>query len=107
MKFLIINRPSGIPHGHANGANEIKAFSDNLARLKDEGVLEAAYTFVGGGSAYVVEASDTATLLQKVRGNPFYATSQTEVIPIMDSVDHYRNLADFKEAHASIGTGTF
>jgi hypothetical protein len=98
MKFLIINRPTGVPHGHGKGADQALEFSNNLQRLKEEGALEAVYTFIGGGSAYVVTAQDSTTLLRKVRGNPFFETSETEIIPVIDSVEHYRQLAEWRGA---------
>jgi hypothetical protein len=102
MKFLVINRQAGVPHQHDQSPETARAFAEVLRRLQATGALEAAYTFVGGGSAYVVTADDTATLLKKVRGNPFYATSLTEVIPILDAPEFYNSEAEWEESKGEV-----
>jgi hypothetical protein len=102
MKFLIINRETGAPHSHEQSPDSARSFAEILKRLQDEGSLEAAYTFVGGGSAYVVKADDTATLLKKVRGNPFYSSSLTEVIPILDATEFYNGRAEWRESKGEV-----
>jgi len=84
MKFMIFNNP--------NGQREAKAGSSSagLDKLLKDGSVEAAYSTFGGGHIYVVTADDPEELAAKVRGNPFFRDSHTEVVPVMDALDFVR-----------------
>jgi hypothetical protein len=84
MKFMIVNKPNGHEYAKAGsrGTNV-----DTLKKLLKNGTVEVAYSTVAGGHIYVVKAADTEDLVRKVRLNPFFHDSDTEVIPLMDAVD--------------------
>jgi hypothetical protein len=63
-----------------------------LKALLKDGTVEVAYSRVDGGHIYVVTADSMKELVYKVRGNPFFEDSDTEVIPIMDAVDFLEGL---------------
>jgi hypothetical protein len=83
MKFLVIMRPNGQPYGIAEG--ERAKHAGELRQALTSGEVEAAYAFVAGGGAYVVNADDTGELLSKVRDNPYFRSSHVDVIPVLDA----------------------
>jgi len=93
MQFLVINRPYD-SHRTKGGSNELRAHAKNVKAFLKDGTLSAAYAFVGGGHAYVLNASDTKDLALKLRANPLFGTSHTEVIPVADAVEWLEHAAD-------------
>ncbi len=87
MKFLVINRPNGRETSFDSSAAGIRLAKDLIEQTIADGTIEAAYAFIGGGHAYIIEAADTEQLFRLVRGNPLFKSSHTEVIPIVDAID--------------------
>lgn len=87
MKFLIINRPNGSDHGLAASADAIESYANAVEAGLKSGAIECAYALIAGGSAYVINAKDTEELAVKVRYDPLFASSDTQVIPIADAID--------------------
>src|SRR5882672_7556998 len=96
MKFVIINQPSG--QDYAGVSDRTPIDTAPLKKLLGDGTIEVCYSMVSGGHIYVVTASDAEELVRKVRGNPFFHDSQTEIIPVMDAVDF---LEGYKKATAA------
>jgi len=95
MKFMVINTPNG--QNYAGVGPKSSTDTSALEGLLGDGSVEVAYVTVAGGHIYVVTAETTEELVYKVRGNPFFHDSNTEVIPIIDAVDF---LAGVKKALA-------
>lgn len=95
MKFLVINRPTGDDHGLGHDAGVAHDFAEQIEAAVANGTIECAYAFVSGGGAYVCTAKDTEELVKKVRLNPLFKSSHTEVIPIADAHDFLRGVAEF------------
>jgi hypothetical protein len=93
MKFLVMFRPNGQPHQFNTG--HMRGQAAGLQELLTSGAVEVAYVFVAGGGAYVVNASDTKELFEKVRGNPLFKSSTVEVHPIADATDFLEGYADY------------
>lgn len=91
MKFLVINR-HGTP-GATPSPQVLKDYAAKIREMKEKGILLAAYAFLSGGHAYVVEASDTADLARKVRLNPIFGLSETEIIPVAEAEDFLEGFA--------------
>ncbi|MFN2268033.1 MAG: hypothetical protein ABR533_07130, partial [Desulfonatronovibrio sp.] len=53
----------------------------------DNGTLEVCYTLISGGHAFVINADSTEELATKVRYNPLFKSTETEIIPIANAVD--------------------
>ncbi len=85
MKFLVISRPNGQPHGLKGGAESSAQVKSLVEDPKSP--VEQAYAFIAGGSALVINAADTEELASIVRGNPLFKYSFTEIIPIADAHD--------------------
>jgi hypothetical protein len=94
MKFLVISRPHGGGHDAGSHPAVAREFADQLRKMIDDGTLEAAYAFIGGGSAYVISADSTVELAHKVRGNPVFSAGTHEVIPIADAHDFLDGVAE-------------
>lgn len=93
MKFLVVLRPNGQSHGLT--PEDGRTYASSIRSLMADGTLEVAYAFVAGGGAYVVNASDTRELLEKVRLNPLFRSSSVDVIPVADAVDLLEGIADY------------
>ena len=91
MKFMIINKPNGQNYSKTDGKTKIE--TSKLKAMLDDGTLEVAYATVAGGHIYVVNAKDTEELVHKVRNNPFFHDSDTEIIPLMDALDFLKGFA--------------
>ena len=88
MKFLIINRGTGgDDHGVDVSPASLDTHADTLRGLLSNGTLEGAWALLSGGHAYVTTAADAEDLALKLRGNPLFKSSHTEVLPIADAVD--------------------
>ena len=88
-KYLVINRPNGRePEGWTH-AGAHKA-ADMLAEALGNGSVEAAYVLISGGHAYIIEAGSTEELAAKVRYNPLFSQSNTEILPIADAMEYLK-----------------
>ncbi len=97
MKFLVISRPNGQDHGLAGTYDVVDNVNDhnkNLKRILRDKTVERADAFISGGSAVVMNADTTKELAVKVRSNPLFKSSSTEIIPIADAVDFLDGVAD-------------
>lgn len=83
MKFLIIMRPNGQSYDIGDG--ERGRYAGELRQALTSGEVEAAYAFVAGGGAYVVNADNTHELLSRVRDTPYFRGSYVDVIPVLDA----------------------
>ena len=98
MKFLVISRPNGNDHGLSGGydvAENINNHNDNLKALLADNTIEAAYAFISGGATIIMNANSTKELAIKVRNNPLFKSSHTEVIPVADAVDFLEGVAEY------------
>jgi hypothetical protein len=93
MKFLVITRPLGGGQKIANAS--ATSYTAEIKKLHDSKVLEASYAFIGGGSAYVVQADTTKQLAVLVRSSPLFHSQSHEVIPIADAMDFLEGLAAY------------
>jgi len=103
MKFLVINRPTGVPSGVERHHESYEKMAANIDEAIKAGKIDAAWTFIGGGHAYIVSASDTKELAKKVRYNKLFRSSDTEVIPIADASTFLRESAKHLETHYTGG----
>ena len=95
MKFLVINRPRAeLPRGLGADSDAVAGHANAIEAALDDGTLEAAYAFIAGGSAYVINAKDTEDLAKRVRYDPLFRSSNTEIYPIAHAVDFLRAVAD-------------
>ena len=85
MKFIILNRSSGQPSQVE--ASDVARHTESLRQLLADGTLEAAWALLSGGHAYVTSADDAEDLAKKLRKNPLFDSSHTEVLPVADAVD--------------------
>lgn len=83
MKFLVIMRPNGHPYGIE--PDERQKYAGELRQALSSGDVEAAYAFVSGGGAFVVNANGSDELVAKVRMNPYFKASHVDVIPVVDA----------------------
>jgi hypothetical protein len=83
MKFLVIMRPNGQPYDLASDARQ--KYAGELRQALSSGDVEAAYAFVAGGGAFVVNANESDELIAKVRSNPYFKGSHVDVIPVVDA----------------------
>ncbi|XZF15894.1 hypothetical protein ACTHGU_07135 [Chitinophagaceae bacterium MMS25-I14] len=93
MKFLVITRPNGANHGLNASSETARSMSEELRKLQDAKVIEVCYAFIGGGSAYVINADTAKQLAVLVRSNPLFHSQTHEIIPVADAYD-------FLEVHA-------
>lgn len=94
MKFLVISRPNG--HQHDLGKNvSAKNYAAEITKLHESKVLEVSYAFIGGGSAYVVNADTAKQLAVLVRSNPLFNTQNHEIVPIADANDFLEAYDDY------------
>lgn len=93
MKFLIINRPTGHGHGIDDSPATIRNYAGRIKELMDKGVIEDAYVLLSGGHMYIVDADSSDELVQKVRYNPLFQGSHTEIIPIEDALGYLEGYA--------------
>lgn len=103
MRFLVIARPSSGSYELTRDPSELRRYAEELQEALHQKVIEAAYTLVSGGYAYVISVRNTDELAIKMRRDPLFAHSQTEVLPIALAVDYLRETANFLES----GTTTF
>ena len=93
MKFLVINRPNGREHGLSGTADAVNSYANAVEAALKSGAIEAAYAFIAGGAAYVVNADTTQELATKVRYDPLFASMDTEIHPIADAHDFLRGVS--------------
>lgn len=99
MKFLVINRPTGVPSGVERHHESYEKMADSIEKAIKDGTIDAAWSFIGGGHAYIVTAKDTKELSLKVRYNKLFRSSDTEIIPVADAVDFLRSSATHYKKH--------
>jgi hypothetical protein len=95
MKFLVITRPNGNSHSVEASKSSATNLAATLRQLQSDGVIEASYAFIGGGSAYVVNADTAKQLGVLVRSNPLFSSQNHEIIPVADAHDFLDGLAEF------------
>jgi hypothetical protein len=98
MKFLIINRPNGKYSGFSDDTTEVKQAHSLLKAAIESGDVKAAYVLHSGGHAYVVDADSSEDLAIKVRYNPLFRSSDTEIIPVEDALTYLAGYASHLEA---------
>ena len=103
MKFLVIARPSSGSYELTKNPAQLRRHAEELQEALDQKLIEAAYTLVAGGYAYVISVRNTDELAIKMRRDPLFAHSQTEALPITLAVDYLKETANFLES----GTTTF
>ncbi len=99
MKFLVINKPTGHGHGIDADPANIRKYAASVQEMLDNGTVEAAYVLLSGGHMYIVNADSSEELVLKVRYNPLFKASQTEIIPIEDAMGYLEAYAAHLEEH--------
>jgi hypothetical protein len=99
MKFLVINRPSGADHGLSRDPANLRHHAAELKKLIASQEIQGAWVLQEGGHAYILNAYDSEELAIKLRWNPLYEASDTQVIPVMDAVDFLEGYATYAESH--------
>lgn len=93
MKFLVVARPNGQPHGLSTSPESVHAHANAVEAALAEGSVEAAYAIVAGGYVSVFTAKDTEQLARMVRYNPLFKSSSVDIIPIADAQDFLHGVA--------------
>jgi hypothetical protein len=86
MKYLIISRPGesmvrDVTHEKLQQGKEM------LQAGIDKGIIEGAYTLVGGGTVWIVNAESHESLARGLRKLKLVGTHHVEVHPILDTRD--------------------
>ncbi|HEX7999711.1 MAG TPA: hypothetical protein VF528_15090 [Pyrinomonadaceae bacterium] len=84
MKYLIISRPGesvarDVTHEKLQKGRQM--LQDGI----DKGIVEGAYTLVGGGSVWIVNAESHESLARALRKLKLVGTHHVEVHPILDT----------------------
>ncbi|MBD0324902.1 MAG: hypothetical protein ICV68_00640 [Pyrinomonadaceae bacterium] len=84
MKYLIISRPGesvvrDVTHDKLQKGKQM--LQDSI----DKGIVEGAYTLVGGGSVWIVNAESHESLARALRKLKLVGTHHVEVHPILDT----------------------
>jgi len=95
MKFLVITRPNGADHDLSTDRGSAAGQAGLVEELLKSKVVEVAYAFIGGGSAYVVNADTAKQLAVLVRTNPLFSTQSHEIIPVADAHDFLKGVAAY------------
>jgi len=82
-----------------HSAAEAAELGREVRRLHEEKVLEASFAFIGGGSAYVLNADTTKQLAVLIRSNPLFSSQHHEIIPVADAADFLEGLAEHLTAN--------
>jgi hypothetical protein len=86
MKYLIISRPGeslvrDVTH------EKLQQGKQMLQAGIDKGIIESAYTLVGGGSVWIVNAESHESLARGLRKLKLVGAHHVEVHPILDTRD--------------------
>jgi hypothetical protein len=86
MKYLVISKPgdSLLKDADVDGLEKAKGM---LQKGMDSGVIEGAYAFVGGGTAWIVNTDSHETLARGLRKLGLTGAHQVDVHPILDAID--------------------
>lgn len=84
MKYLIISRP-GESLAHEITHEKLQKGKQMLQAGMDKGVIEGAYTLVGGGSVWIVNAESHESLARALRKLKLVGKHHVEVHPILDT----------------------
>lgn len=107
MKFLVINKHTGQDVSHPHLQHEdpkvVKQRKEkgiaHLKELLNNGTLEVCYSLISGGHAFVINAESSEELAVKVRYNPLFKSTETEIIPIANAVDFLEGVREHREKH--------
>jgi hypothetical protein len=86
MKYLIISKP-GESSLREVTHEKLQQGKQMLQAGIDKGIIEGAYTLVGGGSVWIVNAESHETLARGLRKLKLVGTHHVEVHPIIDTKD--------------------
>jgi hypothetical protein len=86
MKYLIISRP-GESIARDVTHEKLQQGKQMLQAGIDKGIIEGAYTLVGGGSVWIVNAESHESLARGLRKLKLVGTHHVEVHPILDTRD--------------------
>jgi hypothetical protein len=92
VKFLLIAKPRGRVV-EPTTLEEISEAKRSLQAYFDEGVLERAYTIIGGGGAYVVNAESVSALASGLRNTRMAKHSTVEILLVEEAVAYFQGLA--------------
>lgn len=84
MKYLIISRP-GESVARDVTHEKLQKGRQMLQDSIDKGIVEGAYTLVGGGSVWIVNAESHESLARALRKLKLVGTHNVEVHPILDT----------------------
>lgn len=100
MKFLVVSKPvTDKSEAISRHPENLRAIKEKLEKAKAGGKIEHCWSFVGGGSAMVVNAADAEALNKIVRYTPGFDFSSVDISPIVDSVDWLEAFAAHIEEH--------
>lgn len=100
MKFMVINKPTGQAHNMEDTPAHIRQSAAKIKELMDNGTIEEAYVLLSGGHMYIIDADTTEELVAKVRYNPLFKKSHTEIVPVEDALSYLEGYAAHLEAEA-------
>jgi hypothetical protein len=84
MKYLIISRP-GESVARDVTREKLQKGKQMLQDGIDKGIIEGAYTLVGGGSVWIVNAESHESLARALRKLKLVGTHHVEVHPILST----------------------
>ncbi len=86
MKYLVISKPGGRIMKNATVESNQKG-REMLQQGIDNGVVEGAYVFVGGGTVWIVNVDSHEALARGLRKLGLTGVHNVEVHPILDALD--------------------
>jgi hypothetical protein len=87
MKYLILNTPRKSNGSFPGRKGFVEEFAEALRSSVENGSLEAAWSFPGGGCAVIVNAATDHEIALEVRSNPLCSNGTNELIPIQDLLE--------------------
>jgi hypothetical protein len=94
MKFLVITGRNGLEKESVRSGLEVVDLAKEVSELYQKKVLESSFAFMGGGSAFVLNANSTEELSVLIRSNALFRYRSHEIIPIADAIDFLKRFAE-------------
>lgn len=98
MKFMVTYRPNRITRDSDPSPAVLAKAAAYVKELLENGTIEAAYALHSGGHILIFDAESSEELAVKVRYNPVFKDSATEVVPIEDLVSFLEGMSSHLES---------